>query len=328
MSKNVKMADIAKHLGVSIVSVSKALAGKDGVSAETRKQILETADELGYVKIHDSLSLTERKTIVVVVAARFFGDSSFYSNMYNELLQKLNNDGFTTVLEIVSRIREDSAAVPNSVTNPEVVGVIFMGEISRDLIRAIAKTSLPFVFLDFYDPSFKVDSIVSDSAYGSFSLTQHLIDKGLKNIAFVGSIASTSSIMDRYLGYYRAMVLAGLKEHVQAIEDRDKEGNFIKLTLPNALPEAFVCNCDEIAFRLIQQLRDLDQKVPEDVSVVGFDGSNISLISTPAITTYKVDIVAMSEITSSLIIRIAKKKKVTPKRSVVQGELILRASSR
>ena len=70
-----------------------------------------------------------------------------------------------------------------------------MGEISRDLIRAIAKTSLPFVFLDFYDPSFKVDSIVSDSAYGSFSLTQHLIDKGLKNIAFVGSIASTSSIM-------------------------------------------------------------------------------------------------------------------------------------
>jgi LacI family transcriptional regulator len=328
MSKNVKMADIAKRLNVSIVSVSKALANKDGVSEETKKQILQVAEELGYVKSSASFSLEERKTIVVVVAARFFGDSSFYSNMYNQLLQKLNNNGFITILEIVSTIREKEAVVPNSVLNPDVVGVVFMGEINRDLIRAIAKTNLPYVFLDFYDSSFHVDSVVSDSAYGSYSLTKHLIDKGLKNIAFVGSFTSTSSIMDRYLGYYRAMVLAGNEKYVTAIPDRDKEGNFIKLSLPSVMPEGFVCNCDEIAFRLLQQLRDKDLKVPGDVSVVGYDGSNISVISTPSITTYKVDILAMSEITSSLIIRLAKKKRVTPKRSVVQGELILRDSSR
>lgn len=327
MSKTVKMADIAEALNVSIVSVSKALSGKDGVSEETRKKIIETAGQLGYLKAAGKENREGHKTIVVVVSERFFGDSSFYSNMYNDLLQKLNNEGFTTVLEIVGEVREKTALVPASLVNPDVVGVIYMGEINRDLIRNISKNNLPYIFLDFYDPTFNVDSVVSDSAFGSFMLTNHLVEQGLKNIAFVGSITSTSSIMDRYLGYYRCMVTHGLSQYVKAIDDRGENGRFIKLVLPNKIPEAFICNCDEIAFRLIQQLRDLDFKVPQDVSVMGFDGSNISTLSTPAISTYQVDVGAMTDIATSKIVRLIKKKKVTINRSVVAGHILLRDSS-
>jgi LacI family transcriptional regulator len=327
MSKSVKMADIAKELGVSIVSVSKALSNKDGVSEDTRKKIIDAAEKLGYLRAAGKENRDQHKTIVVVVAERFFGDSSFYSNMYNDLLQKLNGEGFTTVLEIVSEIREKQALVPASLFNPDVVGIIYMGEISRTLIRSIGERGLPYIFLDFYDPTFHVDSVVSDSAFGSYQLTTHLIEKGLKNIAFVGSIKSTSSIMDRFLGYYKAMVLNGLKEYASSIEDRDENGKFIKLTLPAKMPQAFVCNCDEIAFRLIQQLRDLNCKVPTDVSVTGFDGSNISLISTPSISTYQVDVDAMTDIATSVIIRMVKKKRVTVKRSVIAGHIYLRDSS-
>lgn len=326
MSKNVKMADIAKELGISIVSVSKALSNKDGVSEETRKNIIDTAEKLGYLKTTGKENRDSHKTIVVVVAERFFGDSSFYSNMYNDLLQKLNSEGFTTVLEIVSEIREKSALVPASLFNPDVVGVVFMGEISRALIKAIGARNLPYIFLDFYDPTFEVNSVVSDSAFGSFQLTNHLVSKGIKNIVFVGSIKSTSSIMDRYLGYYRCMVINGLGSYVKTIEDRDDTGRFIKLALPQKLPEAFVCNCDEIAFRLIQQLRDLNIKVPQEISITGFDGTNISLISTPSISTYRVDVGAMTEMASSIIVRLTRKKKVTTERSVIAGNLLLRDS--
>jgi LacI family transcriptional regulator len=327
MSKSVKMADIASSLGVSIVSVSKALSGKDGVSEETRKKILATAEQLGYLKASGKENRDSHKTIVVVVAERFFGDSSFYSNMYNDLLQKLNGDGFTTVLEIVSEIREKQALVPASLFNPDVVGVIFMGEINRELIKAIGARGFPYLFLDFYDPTFNCDSVVSDSAFGSYSLTEHLVSKGIKDITFIGSIKSTSSIMDRYLGYYKCMVLHGLGQYVHDIEDRDESGRFIKLAIPTKLPQAFVCNCDEIAFRLLQQLRDLNIKVPQEISVMGFDGSNISLISTPSISTYKVNVDAMTDIATSVIVRLIKKKRVTVKRSVVAGSLILRGSS-
>lgn len=327
MGKSVKMADIAKELGISIVSVSKALSNKDGVSEATKKKIIETAEKLGYLKVDGKQNRDSHKTIVVVVAERFFGDSSFYSNMYNDLLQKLNSEGFTTVLEIVSEIREKSALVPGIIFNPDVVGIVFMGEISRALIKAISNRGLPFLFLDFYDPTFTVNSVVSDSAFGSYQLTNHLVSGGIKDIAFIGSIKSTSSIMDRYLGYYRCMVTNGLGEYVQAIEDRDETGRFIKLTLPKKLPQAFVCNCDEIAFRLIQQLRDLNVKLPTDISVMGFDGTNISLISTPSISTYKVDVGAMTDMASSIIVRLTKNKKVTIARSVIAGTLLLRDSS-
>ena len=327
MSKSVKMADIAKQLNISIVSVSKALSGVTGVSDETRKKVLDLANELGYARPKEKISENYKKTIVVIVAEKFFGDSSFYSNMYNSLLQGLSAKGYTTLLEIISSNNEKKALVPNILLTKSVSAIIYMGEINRVLINEIAKKDIPYFFLDFYDSNYNVISIVSDSCTGSYLLTKNLIDKGLTDITFVGRIDSTSSIMDRYLGYYKAMVLAGLQANVRIIDDRDENGKFIEVQLPEKLPQALVCNCDEVAFRIVQRLRDRQISIPKEISIIGFDGSAISEISTPSITTYKVDIQAMTKIAVSTANRLANDKVVTAQRCVVAGNFIKRDSS-
>lgn len=96
MAKGVRMADIAEKLGISIVSVSKALAGKDGVSEEMRAKILSTAEELGYRSPAAKATATQQtggQIIGVLVADHFFNENTFYSNLYRAILQHSGTAG-------------------------------------------------------------------------------------------------------------------------------------------------------------------------------------------------------------------------------------------
>ena len=87
-------------------------------------------------------------------------------------------------------------------------------------------------------------------------------------IGFVGSIRAASGIMERYLGYQRALRMAGIvPNEAWQLEDRDVDGKFIPLALPEELPEAFLCSCDEVAYNLVEALRRIGLRVPEDVAV-------------------------------------------------------------
>ncbi len=327
MAKKVKLEDIAKSLNISIVSVSKTLAGKGGVSEETRKKILAKAKEMGYTKETKEKAGVGKK-ISVVISSRFFSDSSFYSNLYSALLTHLNEEGYTTVLEMVSPDNERESYLPPSF-DKDTSGIIFIGEIYRPLIEKAKKSEKPFLFLDFYDPSYSdVVSVLSDSLVSSYLLTKHLIEKGAKNIVYVGSIEVTSSIMDRYLGYSKAMIKAGLERYIAHMDDRDTSGSFLDFSLPSFIPDAYFCNCDEVAFRLIQKLRDAGYKVPEEVQVCGFDDSLISRLSSISISTSHVDMESMASMATAIISKLIAHKTVAKQRCLVPCNIILRDSTR
>ena len=113
-----------------------------------------------------------------------------------------------------------------------------MGEISRRYLATAVQTGVPFMLLDFYDDAIAADCVLSDNTSGSYMMTEHLISTGRRNIGFVGSVLSTSSIMDRYLGYVKALLRAGLPIRDDwRLEDRDDRGLFIPFTLPHEMPE-------------------------------------------------------------------------------------------
>lgn len=327
MAKKVKLEDIAKALDISIVSVSKTLANKGGVSEETKKKILQTAKEMGYIKeVKEKVGVG--KKISVVISSRFFSDSSFYSNLYSSLLTHLNDEGYTTILEMISYDNEREDYTPSSFNN-ETSGIIFIGEIYRPLINKAIDSGKPFLFLDFYDPNYSdVVSVLSDSIVASYLLTKHLIDTGAKNIVYVGSINSTSSIMDRYLGYSKAMLKAGLGHYISYIEDRDDDGDFVEFTLPNTIPDAYFCNCDEVAFRLVQKLRDLGYMIPNNVQVCGFDDSLISRLSSITISTAHVDMDSMTSMATAIISKLINNKNVAKQRTLVPCKITLRDSTK
>ena len=329
-NKKVTMGDIAKEIGVSVVTVSKALSGKDGVSDEVRAEIQQKAAQLGYHYSPSGKGEEERGSgnIGVIVPDRFIAkDSTFYNNLYHTVVIKAGEKGYSGMLEIVSGRDEEECNLPLIVKNNKVDGVIFLGQVNRKYVEAVATTGMPFLLLDFYDEMYPVDSIVSDGVYGTYVLTNYLIEKGHRRIAFVGSVNATSSILDRYLGYYKSLLKNGIKlDEDLIIPDRDENSKFIDIRLPRKMPDAFVCNCDEVAFMLVNKLKNEGYRVPEDVSVVGFDDFTFATLCSPQLTTFRVDVASMAESAVGLMMRKLHRKKYTKGNTVIAGSLIVRDS--
>lgn len=331
VKKKIRMADIADELGVSVVSVSKALSGQSGVSDETREKILELAREWGYVPLRTKKP--ESRGIVtgnigILVADRFFSDSKFYSNLYRYLLMCCNAYGFSALLELVTPEAERKCSVPAIIQGGKVDGLIFMGEIAPAYLRTITATELPYMFLDFYREELEADSVTSDNVAGAYRLTKHILETGRTDIGFVGSIHATSSIMDRYLGYTKALLQSGIPIRPQwLIEDRDARGDLIPAVLPEHMPQAFLCSCDEVAYNLMEKLKRQGYRIPQDISIAGYDDFTFAQVATPHLTTYRVDVEAMAEMVVGQIVSKIRGKHVTKGNMVVSGRFIPRGST-
>ncbi|WOO37293.1 substrate-binding domain-containing protein [Anaerocolumna sp. AGMB13020] len=329
--KNVTMKDIAQRLNISTVTVSKALSDKDGVSEELKDRIKKLSEEMGYRYNTLAKNMKEGKSynVGIIVADRFIRDDgdAFYLKMYQSVIKALSKVDYYGIMEIITRDTEKKLLLPNVIQNNKVDGVIILGQMSFDYVSLINSMAIPLVFLDFYDELLEIDSVVSDSFYGSFIMTNHLIAQGHKDIAFVGNILSTSSILDRYLGYYKSLLSNGINLREEwVLADRSEDGSYINIEFPEKMPTAFVCNNDGVAYLLINKLKKKGYKVPEDISVVGFDNYIYATLSSPKLTTVEVDIQAMSEQAVEAIISKIERENYRIGRVVINGKLIIRDS--
>lgn len=328
--KAVTMSDIAKAMNVSTVTVSKALGDRDGVSAELRERIKQKATEMGY-RVHagthgakDGLTYN----IGIIVAKHFISDaSSFYWIVYRYIVELLQKQNYYGMLEVVND-HNGMEEIPNSVLDHKVDGLIVLGQLSDEYISKLISHQLPSVFLDFYGSREDADAVLSDNFYGAYMLTSHLIENGHRRIGFLGSIGSTSSIQDRYLGYYKALLENRIPLRQDwVIGDRSNESDiFPEFTLPQDMPTAFVCNCDETAYKLVNQLKNAGYNVPEDISVVGYDNHIYSTICNPRLTTIDVNSRVMSTEAVDIILHKIRDVNYRRGRTLVTGKLVRRES--
>lgn len=325
---NVTMRDIGRMMGVSAVTVSKALAGKSGVSEEMRRKIVRLAAEVGYVNPNASQARPARGLDVgILVPDQFFSPDSFYAMFYKELVQALTDAGHFGILEMLTAETEAELTLPNLVRGRHVDALVLLGQPSAAYRRMIVRQATPVIFLDFYDSAVMADAVVGDGLCGAACLTEHLIAQGHRDIGFVGDVRATSSIMERYLGFASAMTYHGLTIRPECVvKDRDEHGNFQPLELPAKLPTAFVCNCDAVAAWVIEQLRQRGVRVPEDVSVTGYDDFLPGAPAIPALTTFRVDRRAMVQTTVRLITEHCSGVKNPIGRVVVGGQPVYRDS--
>lgn len=336
MAKAVKLADIAEVVGVSIVTVSKALAGKSGVSEEMREKIKKTADELGYRPLSAVKPGRTGATgnIGVLIPERFLDQTSFYWELYQRILSSLTSRGWYAILEILKLEAEKMNALPMMMQDRKVDGVIAMGQSVDAYAEFLQKnTTVPLVFLDFYNGGNIYDSVISDSYYGSYILTNHVIEMGHREIGFVGTVLSTSSITDRYFGYCKAMKEHGLPIHEEwIIPDRMTEIQLVTaevgFEMPEKLPTAFVCNCDIVAYMVIKKLKERGLRVPEDISVTGYDNFSYPDPSNLPLTTYDVGMQRMAETSVETIIKKIYGESYYEGVQIVTGHLVVRDSVR
>jgi LacI family transcriptional regulator len=330
MKNNVTMRDIADQLGVSSVTVSKALNDKEGVSEELKLKIKGLAEELGYRYNAAAKSMKEGLSynIGVVIPERFTGiNQSFYLNVYQSITRILEKQGYYGILHILSGEDERNLVMPRIYYERKVDGFIVLGQTSKEYIEKIQGIEFPKVFLDFYDEHAEIDSVITDNFYGSYEITNYLIQTGHREIAYVGNLYSTSSIQDRFLGYYKSLLEHRilLKDEF-ILNDRDEQGTYIDIELPEQLPTAFVCNCDQVAHNLVHKLKGQGINVPEDCSVVGFDNDIYATITDPALTTVEVDVEEMAENAVKFIIEKVKNSDKSFGRVLVKSNIVYRES--
>lgn len=338
MERNVTMQDIADRFGVSKVTVSKALNNKEGVGEELKAKIIEVATEMGYRinSIAQSLKSNNTYNIGFIIAERYTNtgefqqsveNSTFYMDFYQLVSKVLDEEQYSAILYILSQKDEENSVLPRIYLNNKIDGFIVLGQISHEYIEVLQSTILPIVFLDFYNEYLDMDSITSDNFAGSYLLTNDLIRKGHRELAFVGNIYSTSSIQDRFLGFYKSLLEHKIElKPENIIPDRDETGRFIPLNFPEKMPTAFVCNCDHIANLVVRDLQERGYAIPDDVSVVGFDNSIYSTLSFPQLTTVNVDTYGMAKAGVELLLRKIDNPEYRTGKVAMKGTIIHRES--
>lgn len=335
MAKTVKLADIAEKVGVSTVTVSKALSGQKGVSEEMREKIKQLADELGYRSPSENKrQTTEKQYNIGVIIQEVYLDKydSFYLMMYQELNKRAVARGCFTLLESMSRESVLSNVMPLLVQEKKVDGLIVVGDMTQTYMEHLEeKAGIPVVCMDFYNDTINLDTVISNSFYGTYALTNYLFQMGHKKIAYVGTVGTTNSITDRYLGYAKSL----LEHHIEVrkdyvIGDRDTKTGRMDLDkyyqLPEDMPSAFVCNCDLAASYLIRKLRANGYRVPEDISVVGFDNCLFPGLCDIGITTYEVNIGEMARRVVHKIVRKIANENYTAGVFIVDGHMVIKDS--
>lgn len=324
--KQITLTDIAELCDTSNVTVSKALAGKRGMSDELREKILATAEKLGYVANKPTVN---GGVIGVLIPQRFINpNGSFYWALYNNIVQRLKSENFSCIQEILTPEEERNLIMPAFPGSTSIAGIISLGQTSNEYAKKLAAQNKPLLMLDYYVDGLDVDSVVTNGFFGGYKLTCHLIAQGHKKIGYIGTRLATSSIFDRYMGYMKAMLEHKLPvDEKWVIDDRDVHNElFEALPFPKELPTAFVCNCDETAFKAIRDLKTIGHTVPDDISIVGYDNYLISEISEPPITTINVDSKEMADLAISTIIDRIRNNKLPTRIQILDGKLIEKAS--
>ena len=306
MADVIRLKDIAETLGVSVVTVSNALAGRKGVSAPLRARILACASQAGLDPEKYGKAETHSLSAGVLISERYLSvGTSFYWEMYQQTaLAAARGNGFT-LLQILKREEEetDPAVTVPMLEGGEAEGLIVIGRIREPFMRRLMeKVRVPVVLMDFYSAGCSCDAVLSSNYFGMYKVTRRLIEAGHTKIGFVGTPEASANVRERQFGYRRAMMEAGLPVLPEwQLADREPSEETPELTLPERMPTAFACSSDYAAGILHRKLEEAGIQVPEDVSVIGYDDYLYGDPFAEHLTSFHVDMKQMGEKAAALL---------------------------
>ena len=320
------MKDIADELNITVMSVSKALSGKEGVSSELRARIISKAEELGYKKGSQAKE-TKSKNIGILVAERSLNANATFMSIQQSLITQLSKLDYYGLTEIIPEETEHLLLEPKLLKDKKIDGFIILGQMKKEYLDFLKASSLPKVLMTFEFADETDGGIVCDNIYFGYTLTQYLYDKGYRKIGFVGNPLFDATVMDRHLGYHKAVLLNNIKSNPDyIIEDVSRDGEEQGLFIPEDVPDAFICNDCRVAYKLIHQLEGMEFDVPEDIAVAAFDDGIYADFGIPKLTTFSVDYDEMARMAAESILSKIQDPSIRLGKKIILGKVIERES--
>lgn len=321
--KKTKMSDIAKALNISTISVSRALAGTEGISDELRNTILQKANEMGYLKLR---STTDYK-ILVLHQKPFMQDNSNYSHMLQGIEKALQKVGCEYDMEFADKECQEKLILPCKIARgTRYDGILYIGNFNRTYVDYLSKGIRTHVFYTGYSPSKDSDCVWYNFSNGAYKLCDYLVQKGHKRIGYAGNINS-------YVGKEKILgIISNLENHDLPVEMdfflSTEEGfeNVYELIRNEYRPTAIICQWDFTAIKLIQYLNQQGIHVPSDISVVGSGNTEISSLSIPALTTLELHIDYACESAVDLLLKRLKNPEKPAEQIQINSTLVERDS--
>ncbi|MGD8171893.1 substrate-binding domain-containing protein [Vibrio sp. TRT 21S02] len=286
------MKDIAKLAGVSTSTVSHVINKTRFVSEEISERVNNAAKELNYFApsaIARSLKVNRTQTIGMLVTT---STNPFFGEVVKGVERSCYQKGYNLILCNTEGDNERMKASINTLLQKRVDGLILMcSSLEGERLDVFEKyTSLPVVVMDWGPMLFTSDKIQDNSLRGGYLATKHLIEAGHRDIGCIAGPLIKHQAQMRYEGYKRAMNEAGLEFASRWIVEADFECEggyeaFNKMHQAGPLPSAiFVCN-DMMAMGVINAANEKGIKIPDELSLIGYDDIHIAKFMTPSLTT-------------------------------------------
>ncbi len=312
MKDKTKISDIARESNVSISTVSLVLNNKPGVSIETRSRVLEIAQKYEYpVKSGSVISKSTRLgTIGMVVKTDPEMPPTanpFYSKVMMGIEDSCRKNGIDLLFATLP-VDENNypQEIPQLIYNDLVDGLLLVGTCMDGPIQSLpGKRKFPVVLVDGYSTSESYDTVISDNFRASYQAIEYLLEKGHRHIGLIGSEAVCyPSLRDRRNGYLRALKENGINDTYLADFNLNHTKGFQEtIDLLNANPQvtALFCINDDVGCMAIRAVQSMGKRVPEDISIIGYDDTYLASNSLPGLTTMHVDTVAMGRAAVDLL---------------------------
>ncbi len=265
----ITIRDVAKRAGVSVATVSRVINNRGKVSIETREKVLMAMKELGFSPRPwaQFLAAPRRKfTVAVVVADRIRTENGFYKYVFDGIKEVSEQSGVR-----VEKIKPSEDA--------SFDGYLLIGaDFTKEDVEFYRSRGKPLVMVDHYIPGMEIDAVVSDGYGGAFNAVSKLIGMGHRRIVHIHNPLKAYSFRERYDGFFGAMEKYGLFPKVYEFDDMgDNMDAVIELMLNTyGVPDAVFASNDFAAIRAYEELTKRGIRIPEDVSLIGFDDSTDS----------------------------------------------------
>ncbi|WP_370227889.1 LacI family DNA-binding transcriptional regulator [Cognatishimia sp.] len=324
-------AEVAARAGVSQSAVSRVFTPGASASRKTAEKVRKAAMELGYRPNVLARAMVSGKSRMIGLVVAYL-ENQFYPDVLEKLSNALQAEGYHVLIFMASQTAGNIENVVDEILDYQVDGIIAASvAMSSDLTERCRAAGVPMVLFNRSQDTPHMSAVTSDNIAGGRKVAEFLIAGGHKKIGYIGGWEGASTQRDREAGFVQGLTAAGLKLHKRGV------GNFVMeearaatldMFAEDAPDAVFVAN-DHMAMAVMDTLRfELDLKVPEDVSVVGYDDVPTAAWPAYSLTTVRQPANRMVAETVDILLSKIKDIDECPRRVEIDGPLILRGSAR
>lgn len=351
MSRSVTVKEIAQATDVSIATVSRVLNNHDNIKEDLRQRVLQEAARLGYFRIDErrSSAIKDKQTLKTIGFLLNYNDPeepSQESSFWAHILHGAEREAHKANISMMYRsfaTRQPAYVLLSTLHEAHLGGLLLVGPSQPDVVEAVAATNAPLVLIDNVVrlPTQPIDAVLCDNFGGAKEAVSYLIHKGHRQIAFLGGYTSHYLLPTKIYtfelrkeGYFSALRDAGLalRDSLVAscniLQYEDVLAACTQLLATNHDVSALFCVNDTAAGWAMKAFRELGRRIPEDISIVGFDDIDLAEHLTPALTTIYVDKAAMGAVAVKSLIARAIDPHTTSSTTILDVKLIERQSVR